>query len=244
MEAGIRHQKHLHRRCAARQCRQHLPGLTQTFAEDFTTASAPGAFATDYAAKWATYNGFADTSGVGTYDNKAMSAHDGVLDEYLNKTADGVTHVAALGPIVTNKWSGQVYGRFSVRFKADALAGFKTAFLLWPDSNIWNEGEIDFPEGNLTNTMWGYNHCPGSPVQNCTYTDTGIGHGSGFHTLTIDWKPTSLTFTIDGRVTNTTTTNIPTHPMHWVLQTEATGAAVTAAGHLSIDWATVYAYTP
>lgn len=222
----------------------NLPGLTQTFADDFSQAAAPGNFKSTYASKWTTYSGFKDTSGVGTYDNNAMSAHDGVLDESLFKSADGVTHVAALGPIVTAPWVGQVYGRFSVRFQADALAGFKTAFLLWPDSNIWNDGEIDFPEGGLNSTMWGYNHCPGNPSRNCAYTDTGVSHGSGYHTLTIDWKPTALTYLIDGRVSNTVTTNIPSRPMHWVLQTEATGAAVTGSGHLMIDWATAYAYTP
>ena len=222
----------------------NLPGLTQTFTDDFTTNSAPGAFASTYAAKWATYSGFTDTSGLGTYDNNAMSSHDGVLDESLSQTSDGVTHVAALGPVVTTKWAGQVYGRFSVRFQADALAGFKTAFLLWPDSNIWNDGEIDFPEGPLNGTMWGYNHCPGNPTKNCAYTDTGVSQGSGYHTLTIDWKPDSITYSIDGRVSSTTTTNIPNKPMHWVLQTEANGAPVTNSGHLLIDWATVYSYTP
>jgi hypothetical protein len=222
----------------------NLPGWKQTFADDFTTNAAPGAFHTTYASKWNTYNGFRDTSGVGLYDNNAMSAHDGLLDESLYKSSDGLAHVAALGPQITQKWAGQVYGRFSVRFKADSLAGFKTAFLLWPDSNIWNEGEVDFPEGPLNGTMWGYNHCPGNPMKNCAYTDTGVSHGGGFHTLTIDWKPTSLTFIIDGRVSNTTTTNIPTKPMHWVLQTEANGAAITGAGHLLVDWATVYSYQP
>jgi hypothetical protein len=222
----------------------NLPGWTQTFTDDFTTPTTTGGFAAAYASKWTTYNGFTDTSGLGTYDNKAMTVHDGALDEALSKTADGITHVAALGPLTTTKWAGQTYGRFSVRFKADNLPGFKTAFLLWPDSNIWNEGEIDFPEGPLNGTMWGYNHCPGNPTINCTYTDTGITQGTGYHTLTIDWKPTSLSFTIDGRTTNTTTTNIPTKPMHWVLQTEANGAPITTNGHLQIDWATTYTYNP
>ena len=221
----------------------NLPNLTQTFREDFTRSVGGGAFANAYAAKWTTYNGFTDTSGLGTYDNNAMSVHDGVLDENLSRTSDGVIHVAALGPVVTTKWTGQVYGRFSVRFKADALAGFKTAFLLWPDSNIWNDGEVDFPEGPLNGTMWGYNHCPGNPTHNCAYTNTGVSQGSGFHTFTIDWKPDSLTYIIDGRISATTTTNIPTKPMHWVLQTEANGAPVTGSGHLLIDWATVYSYT-
>lgn len=64
-----------------------LPGLTQTFAEDFNTPVASGSFASTYAAKLPTYNGFADTSGLGTHDN-SMSVHDGALDESLFPTGD------------------------------------------------------------------------------------------------------------------------------------------------------------
>ncbi len=218
----------------------NLAGWKQTFAEDFTHTAAAGRFPSTYGKKWATYHGFRDTSKAGMYDNNVLSVHDGVLDEKLQRSA-GVTRVAALAPVLQKAWTGQVYGRFSVRFKADRLAGFKIAFLLWPDSNVWSHGEVDFPEATLTQTMAGYNHCPGKPTVNCTYTDTGVGFGE-YHTLTIDWKPNYLGFSIDGRTVKTATKNIPNRPMHWVLQTEATGAPVTSAGHLLIDWATVYSY--
>jgi hypothetical protein len=52
-----------------------------------------------------------------------------------------------------------LYGRYSVRFKADPLAGFKIAWLLWPDSGVWpRDGEIDFPEGELDLTIYGAAH--------------------------------------------------------------------------------------
>lgn len=222
--------------------RGDVRGWKQTFAEDFNEPVAAGRFPVGYAKKWTSYNGFPDTNRSALYDSGVISVHDGVLDEKLQRTA-GVTRVAAIAPMLGKAWKGQVYGRFSVRFKADRLPGFKTAFLLWPDSNVWNQGEVDFPEAGLTETMWGYNHCPGKPTVNCTYTDTGVGFGQ-YHTLTIDWKPNYLAFSIDGRTVKTTTAHVPNRPMHWVLQTESTGAPVTTAGHLLIDWATVYSYVP
>lgn len=31
--------------------------------------------------------------------------------------------------------------------------------MLWPDSEEWKEGEIDFPEGDLDDSIGGYSHC-------------------------------------------------------------------------------------
>ena len=57
---------------------------------------------------------------------------------------------------MTKVWQRQAFGRFSVRFRSDPLPGYKAAWLLWPESDNWNEGEIDFPEGGLDSTMWGF----------------------------------------------------------------------------------------
>ena len=220
----------------------NLSGWKQTFSEDFNQSVARGRFSVAAGKKWSTYNGFKDTFKTGVYDSSILSVHDGTLDESLART-DGTTRVAALAPVIGTAWRGQLYGRFSVRFRADPLPGFKTAFLLWPDSNIWSQGEVDFPDASLTSTMWGFNHCPGNPSLNCAYTDSGVPYG-GYHTLTIEWKPRYLGFIMDGRTIKTVTQDVPNRPMHWVLQTESTGNPVTTAGHLLVDWATVYRYAP
>ena len=55
-----------------------------------------------------------------------------------------------------------LYGRISVRFKADPLHGFKTAWLLWPDSGVWpRDGELDYPEGDLSQAFYGAVHAGG-----------------------------------------------------------------------------------
>jgi hypothetical protein len=220
-----------------------LPGWKQVFSDDFTTNAAAGTFGDVYKNKFSTYHGFADSYKGGTYNRDVLSVKDGKLDMFLHKK-DGRPQVAAPAPIVTTPWAGQTYGKFSVRFKSEALSGYKTAWLLWPDSNNWSQGEIDFPEGGLNGKMWAFNHCVGNPSQNCSWVDTQTTYTS-WHTLSIEWTPSRVTFLLDGQVVGNDTKNIPTNPMHWVLQTETTSAnAITQDGHLTIDWMTVYTYSP
>lgn len=220
-----------------------LTGWKQVFTDDFSTNVAAGSFPGAYAAKWTSYHGFYDTFGTGYYDRSAISVQNGTMDLHL-RTQNGRPIAAAPAPIVTRAWEGQTYGRFSVRFKSDSLPGYKAAWLLWPDSDNWNQGEIDFPEGGLSSTIWGFNHCVGNPSSNCYYVDTKASFTS-WHTATIEWMPGRLNYILDGRTVGTTTSSVPTSKMHWVLQTETDGSRPSAstAGHVLIDWVTVYTYT-
>jgi hypothetical protein len=221
-----------------------LPGWKQVFTDDFTTDVARGGFPGPYASKWTQYHGFYDTFKTGYYDKGAISTAGGAMDLFL-RTENGKAIAAAPVPIVTKAWEGQTYGRFTVRFRSDSMPGYKTAWLLWPDTNNWNEGEIDFPEGGLDSTMMGFNHCVGDPSKNCSWWDTKKKFSDGWHTATIEWAPNKLTFILDG-ISSTTTTSVPATPMHWVLQTETNGKLppTTTAGHLQIDWVSVYTYAP
>ena len=53
-------------------------------------------------------------------------------------------------------------------------AGVGIASLLWSDAEIWDEGEMNFPEGNLSGTSHAYNHCIGNPQRNCLAYDTKV----------------------------------------------------------------------
>ena len=221
--------------------RGDLPGWKQVFAEDFTTPAATGSFpGTAYGTRWTRYDGFKDTDKRGLYaPAKVLSVHDGALDMHL-RTENGVPLVAAPVPLVDGKWFSQKYGRYSVRFKADPVPGYKTAWLLWPQSNDWNQGEIDFPEGGLDGTIHAFNHCVGNPTANCFATDTGARY-TEWHTATIEWTPTGVTFFLDGRNLGTSATS-PSAAMQWVLQTETSGSgpAAGASGHVLVDWAVMY----
>jgi hypothetical protein len=224
--------------------RGDLPGWKQVFADDFTTDAPAGTFGSVYKNKFTGYHGFADSHKAGTYNRDILSVKNGVLDMFLHKK-NGRPQVAAPAPIVTTPWEGQTYGKFSVRFKSEALSGYKTAWLLWPDSNNWSEGEIDFPEGGLNGKMWAFNHCVGNPSKNCSWVDTQTTY-TDWHTASVEWTPTRVTFVLDGQVVGNDTKNIPTKPLHWVLQTETSSSTpnITRDGHLQIDWVTVYTYSP
>jgi hypothetical protein len=219
------------------------PGWKQVFTDDFNTNIAQGQFPGPYAGKWQSYDNFSDTYRTGTYNQDIISVANGVMDLNL-RSVNGRPQIAAPVPLVTGKWGGQKYGKFSVRFRADALQGYKTAWLLWPDSDNWNQGEIDFPEGDLTGTMWGFNHCINNPSKNCGWVDTKKTF-TDWHIATVEWTPSAVKLIMDGTTVLNQTTDVPQNPMHWVLQTETNGKPNTSvSGKVQIDWATIYAYNP
>lgn len=218
-----------------------LPGWHQTYVEDFGKAAPTGSFVSTYGAHWGAYDdGWKDTSKNGTYmPSKVLSVHNGVLD-YSVHSENGQHLVSA--PFVKQTF-GQVYGRYSVRFRSDALAGYKTAFLLWPDSERWpDDGEIDFPEGNLDSSISGFAHNASAAGGQVEVT-TGATYAQ-WHTATIEWAPGKVTFALDGKVMGGSTHNVPATAMHWVLQTETaldgSAPANNVAGHVLIDWVALY----
>jgi chitodextrinase len=228
-----------------------LPGWRQIFSDDFSVDVPLGDFPSAVSSKWKPYPyPWKDTSKNGTYwPQKGISQHGGLMDIWLHtESVDGVAvHVVnAPQPILPGTSRGQLYGRYVVRFTAEAVPGFKTAWLLWPDSNTWpRDGEIDFPEGNLTEDIYAFMHRQGATTgSDQDWYATGANYAS-WHTAVIEWLPTRCTFILDGKVIGNSTSRIPNTPMHWVLQTETQlsgGApAESAAGHVYIDWVAVYA---
>ncbi|MCI4656658.1 glycoside hydrolase family 16 protein [Cryobacterium zhongshanensis] len=227
-------------------------GWTPLYTQDFTTPAALGQFGRIYGAAWNGYAGLRDTSGQGTYaPDKVLSVHDSALDIYLH-TENGVHLVAAPLP---NGYSGTSYGRYSVRFRTDVIPGYKIAFLMWPTSDVWNDGEIDFPEGNLGGTtFYGASAIAGSygsgrmswdPAK--PYTPT---NAASWHTATTEWTPGSVAYYWDGALIGRTAipSGVPTKPMRWTLQAETNldGVAVPAgsAGHILVDQVRAWSYTP
>lgn len=262
------HRHHPHARTAAvspsgRMPRGNIPGWRQVFADDFTTDVPLGGFSgcqpastlqasqcsglpSQVAAKWFAYpDGWPDTSRHGNYyPSKVLSIHNGVLDYWIH-TENGTHMVAAPEPKLSGAANGQLYGRYVVRFRSDLLPGYKTAWLLWPDSEVWpSQGEIDFPEGNLDSGINAFMHHMGasSGSEQDAYP-TSITYQS-WHTATIEWTPSYCRFTLDGRVLGTSTAFVPSDPMHWVLQTETAMDGIPAdstAGHVRIAWVVAYA---
>jgi hypothetical protein len=225
--------------------RSSPPGWRLIFHEDFGTNVSPGGFLSTYRDFGAYPWGWLDTSKRGHYDPSVLSVSAGIMTMHLYTSADGIHHVAALYPRLPGGWN-QLYGRYSVRFRADPVAGYKAAWLLWPQSEVWSDGEIDFPEGDLTGKISVFLHHVGAPADQ-DYFGTGAGFVD-WHIATIEWSPNKVVFAFDGRVIGTSTRHVPATPMHYVLQTEtALGSEPvpsTAAGNVQVDWVSVWGYAP
>jgi hypothetical protein len=230
-----------------------LPGWTQVFVDDFTRSVPLGSFPEAVSSKWWAYpNDWHDTSGVGTYDpHKTLSVRGGILNSYIH-TVNGVPRVSAPVPRlpytsggVDSTPSGRLYGRFSVRFRADLLPGYKTAWLLWPDSKQWpRDGEIDFPEGNLEGTIHAFLHHQGGTSGLDSQLFSTASTYLDWHIATIEWVKDRVTFYLDGQKVGESFTRVPNTPMHWVLQTETNldgrPVPVSSQGNVQIDWVSVW----
>ncbi|MEW1819444.1 glycoside hydrolase family 16 protein [Arthrobacter sp. NPDC080031] len=234
-----------------------LPGWRQVFTEDFSEGDVPlGSFpGPAYSAKWSVnyVDGTPDTDGQqsggrsGYYPSKVLSVKDGMLDMYLH-TEKGVSMGAAPSPKLLpangRPYDSLLYGRYSVRFRSEALEGFKTAWLLWPDSGVWpRDGEIDYPEGDLSKSFYGAVH-EARPDKNTFHQNRTGARFTAWHTATTEWTPGRVEFFLDGVSIGVNTVGIPDKPMHYILQTESclTGCPAPAtAGHLQVAWVAIWA---
>ncbi len=160
------------------------------------------------------------------------------------------------GAAASGEQMGQTYGRYTVRFRtvggfrpdvnggypADSKLGrFGTAFLLWPVSDKWAEGEVDYPEMPWGAKVAGYVHEIGNPRANGDVFKAPVTTDRAWQTATIEWYPGVLAFYLDGQLIRRVTENVPSTPMRWGFQS---GGAVgvpppDAEGYLLIDWITV-----
>ncbi len=218
-----------------------LPGWQLRFSDDFTTNVPLGSFPTAVASRWRAYQDRTDTSGRGLYaPDQVLSVHDGVLDWWMH-SVQGQPLVAAALP----QMARQTYGRYAVRFRSDSLPGYKVAWLLWPDGGTWpQDGEIDYPEGDLDSTFCGFVHHQGATTGDDQDAFCNLGSFTPWHTAVTEWSPGLVQFFLDGQLVGSTTTRVPSGPMFWVLQSETAlgGPAPSAAtsGHILLDWAVAW----
>ena len=224
------------------------PGWRRVFADDFTQDVPVGSFPSAVSKSWFAYrDGLKDSGKHGTYmPSKVVSIANGMMNIHLH-TEHGVHDVAAVLPVIAGAHGrdrGLLYGRYSIRIRADAIRGYKLGVVLWPDSGAWpRDGEIDFPEADLGKPIHAFLH-----YQNGRRPDDQAGFVSSatyakWHTATITWLPGSVTFQLDGHLVGRVRKRIPNSPMHLVIQAETKiGGPVPAAGaggNIQIDWLTI-----
>jgi hypothetical protein len=239
-----------------------LPGWRQIFSDDFTIDAPLGSWAAsssstvvytgDQGGKWTVYpDGWPCTSSypgceAGAYmPGQVLSVQNGVLNFRL-ATIDGRPRGANPSPLITGTSKYQTYGRYTFRFKVDQpdLSDWHVAWLLWPETggNCGGNGEIDFPEGRLSETIGGFHHhaIVGCEQDSIHTTD----RFTEWHTYTIEWTPYHVKYIMDGNTLLTATEGVPSKPMKWQLQTEIKDTIGEPSGNLMLDWVAVYSYNP
>lgn len=216
-------------------------------AQDFDRDAAHGELLAVYPAM-AEYRGFRDTSGKGLYHpDEVVSVHDSTLDFHL-RSEDGQPLVATVLPAGYRSYTHQ---RVSIRYRASNAPGYKFVMLLWPLSGDWNEGEIDWPEGDLGGDVRPVSAVPGSfdaAERTMRFlpedAPTVPGGQEDWHVATVEWTVEAVRFWWDGELVASTTGAVPTVPMRVTLQAETAidDAHVPADsdGHVLVDWVVAY----
>jgi hypothetical protein len=246
-----------------------LSGWKQIFTEDFVTDVSLGnsnVFMSKYSNNfWQAYSdGDKDTAGKNDgkpsvyYPSKVMSVQNGKwINNVHTETINGVSRPLGSGIFAkVNKSDSQgarTYGKYTLRFRVVAnnstsLKGFKMAYLLWPKSQAWpRDGEIDFPEGDFAGSIFAANHRQGGTSgddQDVFFSSTKFNDGN-WHTTSIEWLPSRVTFLLDGVKLGEVTSRIPNTPMFWVLQNEACLGVPcpdpNANANVEVDWMVAYA---
>ncbi|MBT2501073.1 glycoside hydrolase family 16 protein [Curtobacterium sp. ISL-83] len=217
----------------------------QAYKQDFTTPAALGQFGTVYPSI-GTYNGYSDTSGQGKYTpGRVLSVANGNLDFWLH-SENGQPLVAAVLP---DDYAPHTTGRVSIRYKTTNTDGYKFVGMMWPSSDNWNEGEIDWPEADLGGTPRPASAVPG------TFSNGGMSFQpstqmfadsdtTSYHVATTEWDKGIVRFYWDGKLVASTTKAVPTTPFRVTLQAEtAIGEGTVPAsssGHVDIDWISIW----
>jgi hypothetical protein len=234
--------------CERRPTHRHCTSpWTLIFDDQFSTPIARGDFVSATAGRWFSYPCKPDWTTYGGFycSERVVSVHNGYLDYWLH-AEDGKWWMAALVPELPGG-RDQLYGRYELRWRTDAIPGYYGVPLLWPDSeNYLADGEIDWPEGNLTGNFHGFIHhtgaTSGGDQKQCS---PGVAFASGWHTTVTEWRPNSVRLFLDGALVCEETVRTPRMPMHWVLQFTTSPQGLPPAGtsgHVLIDYARVWSY--
>lgn len=216
-----------------------LPGWTLVFTDDFDRD--------ELGDDWTAYHGQPGGDPYSHWEPDHVELNDGklVLRGY---EADGrwVTGGVSNWPVT------QTYGRWEVRYHADASDEITYHFLLWPQAEIWPP-EIDFAEdtGGARERILAFLHY-GEEDHTIERELDGVDF-TEWNTVGVQWTPGRLDYLINGDIWATVTSDgVPDEPMWLGLQSQAGGCErpgfsidcpqVGTPDHadIEIDWVAVY----
>ena len=140
-----------------------------------------------------------------------------------------------------------LYGRFEAKMKASDALGCITAFFLYrPNASQFTE--IDFEISGKSPKVITLNHWVDKRSHDKEIPLT-FDTSKEFHTYTIDWKPNSITWEIDGKIVHSTTTAVPNKPMQvifnlWATKSEKWAGSIKNGKLPTFAYVNSFKYTP
>lgn len=195
----------------------------RVFIENFTSGTKP--------AVWQPYDA---GSGDGKYDDPKNTSYVNGVMRIRIRNVNGVMSGTAgqFGDSHTSL-------RTVIKFRCPiAFSGAGMANMIWPDGDIWSNGEEDFPEAQFDSTIQGYVHELGThPENNALAVDTQVSAcGSGWHTAVSEWLPGRyVRYIFDGTEIGRNTTQVPTTSHSWRFQAADNGGLRSSGGIVDID---------
>jgi beta-glucanase (GH16 family) len=175
---------------------------------------------------------------------KQVQVHDGMMDITMTYSGKS-TEVPVVGWAQLSNEPGAVltYGKYLVRQRADTYNDLAIATLTWPfAANTWPP-EIDFAEDDSGNRhFWSHNHYADANGKNqYTSNDSGVTNPD-WHTWGLEWTPTSVTYTLDGKAWKTETDPhmIPKIKMYLGFVMACFTKPAAGSAHWQVDWVAVY----
>ena len=214
-------------------------GWQLTYSTDFPGNSLPSG--------WIAYNGEPGGDPYGNWEPSNVSVSGGALHLMATSSAQG--GVKFLG-------NPQTYGMYLVRMKGDYEPGLSinNLAILWPDQQgVWPP-EVDFFEdlGGSRQFFSASLHAGPNGNGDCciTVTPNQDSNATAWHTYGVQWTPSAITYTIDGRAwASTSRSSIsssaqwPTIPMDLTLQSQNQDSAQPSGTieTMTVAWVAEYA---
>jgi len=215
-----------------------VPGWQLTYSTDFPGNSLPSG--------WDAYNGEPGGDPQGNWVPSNVTVSDG-LNLLATPSAQG--GVAFYG-------NPQTYGMYLVRMKGDDEPGLSinNLAILWPaQQGVWPP-EVDFFQdaGGTRQSFSASLHVGPDGNGDCCVipSPTQDNDGTAWHTYGVQWTPSSITYTIDGRVWASVSSSSlsspaqwPTIPMNLTLQSQNQASAQPGGtiDTMSVAWVAEYA---
>jgi Glycosyl hydrolases family 16 len=215
-----------------------VPGWQLTYSTDFPGNSLPSG--------WDAYNGEPGGDPDGNFESSNVTVSNGALN--LLATSSGQAGVQFYN-------NPQTYGMYLVRMKGDYEPDLdiNNLAILWPaQQGVWPP-EVDFFQdlgGTRQNFSASLHPGPDGNGGCCVVASpTQDSDGTAWHTYGVQWTPSTITYTIDGRVWASVSssslssgTQWPAIPMNLTLQSQNQGSAQPGGtiDTMSVAWVAEY----